>query len=152
MINIELKDVHIGHEIQKRVEELGISKSEFARRIGVQQQHVNRILERDTMETKKLVSICRALDFNFFALYCQFPTSVNAYLAAVALGDGDANNNIGDAVALSQIEVFKERIIGLEENKETLKDQIRILKDTIDLLKTQLNDKNEMLNLLKNSK
>lgn len=87
MFNIELKEVHIGKAIKERLNELKMTKTEFGRLIGVPQQHVNRIFERETIETKKLIKISRALDFNFFALFCQFPTNISAYLSAVALGD-----------------------------------------------------------------
>ena len=48
-MEISIKHVHVGAEIEKRRVELGLSKSELGRRIGVPQQHVNRILERETM-------------------------------------------------------------------------------------------------------
>lgn len=149
MINIELKNVHVGQAIKKRFDELEMTKTEFGRLIGVPQQHINRIFERETMETKKLSKICQALEFNFFALFCDFPTSVNAYLAAVALGNGDANNNIGDAALLSQIDLYKERVEGLKENKSSLKDQIATLKDTVAQLKSQLKDKDELIAIYK---
>lgn len=149
MFNIQLKNVHVGQAIKKRFEANGMTKTEFGRLIGVPQQHINRIFERDTMETKKLVNICQALDYNFFALFCEFPTNVNAYLAAVALGNGDANNNIGDAAVLAQIELYKERIDGLKENTSTLKDQIATLKDTVEQLKSQLRDKDELIAIYK---
>ncbi len=149
MFNIQLKDVHVGQAIKKRYEATGMTKTEFGRLIGVPQQHINRIFERDTMETKKLAKICQALDYNFFALFCEFPTNVNAYLAAVALGNGDANNNIGDAAVLAEIELYKERVDGLKENKSTLKDQISTLKDTVEQLKSQLPDKDELIAIYK---
>lgn len=149
MFNIQLKDVHVGQAIKKRYEATGMTKTEFGRLIGVPQQHINRIFERDTMETKKLAKICQALDYNFFALFCEFPTNVNAYLAAVALGNGDANNNIGDAALLAQLELYKERVDGLKENKSTLKDQIATLKDTVEQLKSQLQDKDELIAIYK---
>jgi len=149
MINIELRDVHVGQAIKKRFEELDMTKTDFGRLIGVPQQHINRIFERDTMETKKLAKICQALEYNFFALFCDFPTSVNAYLAAVALGNGVASNNIGDAALLSQIELYKERVDGLKENNSSLKDQIATLKDTVAQLKSQLRDKDELIAIYK---
>lgn len=145
MINIELKEVHVGQAIKKRIEELNMTKTEFGRLIGVPQQHINRILERETMETMRLVKVCKALDFNFFALFCQFTPNVNAYLAAVALGDGDAQNTVGDASLLSQIDVYKEKIIGMELFQESLKAQIA-------QLQSQLRDKDEIINLVKTSK
>lgn len=149
MFNVELKEVHIGQAIKKRLDELEITKTEFGRRIGVPQQHVNRIFERETIETKRLVKICRALDFNFFALFCKFPTNVNAYLAAVALGDGDANNNIGEAAVLAQLEVLKVKLAGAETTEADLRDQIAGLKDNVEQLKANLRDKDEIINLLK---
>lgn len=151
MINIALKEVHIGQAIKKRIEELGMTKSEFGRLIGVPQQHINRILERDTMETKKLVNVCRALEFNFFALFCEFPTSVNAYLAAVALG-GNATYSVGDASLLAQMEANKVKADGLQENTSLLREQIAILKDQVEGLKKQLEDKDEIITLYKERK
>ncbi|WP_286333391.1 helix-turn-helix transcriptional regulator, partial [Duncaniella freteri] len=104
MFNIQLKEVHIGQEIDKRREELNMSKSEFGRLIGVPQQHVNRIFEKVSIDTVKLIKISRVLDFNFFSLYCDIPNNVYAYMAAVALGDGNAMNNIGDAALATIIE------------------------------------------------
>ena len=141
MINIELKSVHVGQEIAKRLNELNMTKTEFGRLIGVQQQHVN----RDTMETKKLYRVCQVLDMNFFALFCKFPTSVNAYLAAVVLGDGEAMNNIGDAAILSEIEKLKSDVRRFKESNDLLKDQI-------ELLKNNMSDKDELIALYKENK
>ena len=69
-MDIDIKNVHIGEAIEKRRNELGLSKSELGRKIGVPQQHVNRILERETMETKRLIKVSEALGFNFFTLFC----------------------------------------------------------------------------------
>ena len=149
MFNIELKEVHIGRAIDKRREELSMSKSEFGRLIKVPQQHVNRIFERETIETAKLVKICRVLDFNFFALYCDFPENVYAFMAAVAMGNGNALNYIGDAALSSQIEKQEQKIESMEENKSTLNARIADLKDQIDSLKSQLVDKDELIRVYK---
>ena len=101
-MDVDVKYVHVGEAIDRRRNELGLSKSEFARRIGVPQQHVNRILERETMETKRLVRVCEVLDFNFFSLFCPVQHQISAYLAAVAL-EGNAHNIIGDAELASQL-------------------------------------------------
>ena len=137
-MNIELKQVHIGQEIKRKLEATELSKTEFGRLIGVQQQHINRILEKDSIDTKRLLTICRALDYNFFALFCQFPTNVNAYLAAVAMGDGPAQNYIGDAALLAQTELLKEKVKGSEEINAALR--------------AQLEDKSEIINLLRGEK
>ena len=145
MINVGLKSFHVGREIAKRLDELNMTKTEFGKLIGVQQQHVNRILERDTMETKKLYKVCQVLEMNFFALFCKFSTNVNAYLAAVVLGNGDANNNIGEAAILSEIEKLKSDVKHYEESNALLREQIQTLRDN-------LADKDELIQVYKQSK
>lgn len=147
-MDIDVKPVHIGQAIDKRRLELGLSKSEFGRKIGVPQQHVNRILERETMETTKLIKLCQALDFNFFALFCSMSHQISAYLAAVTL-NGNAHNTIGDNELAAQLS--KEQAV-VESQKET----IRLLKEQLDNLNTQINrldsnlkDKDEIIRLLK---
>lgn len=152
MFNIELKEVHIGKAIKERLEELKMTKTEFGRLIGVPQQHVNRIFERETIETKKLIKISRALDFNFFALFCQFPTNISSYLSAVALGDGDANNNLGETAILSQLEILKVKLEEKEGTVADLRDQIGGLKDNVEQLKSNLRDKDEIITLYKERK
>ena len=49
----DIKHVHVGQAIDKRRNELGLSKSELGRKIGVPQQHINRILERETIKLLK---------------------------------------------------------------------------------------------------
>lgn len=64
-----VKDIIVGKCIEQRINELGMSKSEFAKKIGVLQPNVGRILESDNIKTDKLVEISNALGFNFFQLY-----------------------------------------------------------------------------------
>lgn len=64
-----VRDIIIGKCIEQRINELGMSKSEFAKKIGVLQPNVGRILESDNIKTDKLVEISNALGFNFFQLY-----------------------------------------------------------------------------------
>lgn len=145
MINVELRSVHVGREIAKRLDELNMTKTEFGKLIGVQQQHINRILERDTMETKKLFKVCQVLEMNFFALFCKFPTNVNAYLAAVVLGNGNPSNNIGEAAILSEMEKLKGDVKRYEESNALLREQIETLRNS-------LADKDELIQVYKQSK
>lgn len=145
-MNIDVKPVHIGQAIDKRRLELGLSKSEFGRKIGVPQQRVNRTLERETMETTKLLKVCQALDFNFFTLFCSMSYQISAYLAAVTL-NGNANNTIGDNELAAQLS---------KDAVESQKETIRLLKEQLDSLNTQINrldsnlkDKNVIIKLLK---
>lgn len=140
--------VHVGKAIEKRRNELGLSKSELGRRIGVPQQHVNRILERETMETNRLVKVSEALDFNFFTLFCPVQHQISAYLAAVTL-DGDANNSIGDAELTGQLSKAQTEVDNQKETIKLLKEQIDSLNAQITRLDSNLRDKDAIIELLK---
>lgn len=116
-MSIGVKHVHIGREIDKRRLELGISKSELGRRIHVPQQHINRILEKETIDTGKLIDISVALEKNFFDLYASDTHNVSAYLAAVSI-HGDANNMIGESEVASELSQTK---VVLEEKTRAFK-------------------------------
>lgn len=62
-------DVNIGPLIARKLNELNISKSDFARKLGIANQNVNRILEKKSIDTGKLVEISEALGYNFFKAY-----------------------------------------------------------------------------------
>ena len=141
----DIKHVHVGQAIDKRRNELGLSKSELGRKIGVPQQHVNRILER---ETSRLIKVSEALDFNFFSLFCPRQHHISAHLAAVAL-DGNANNLIGDAELAVQLSSEKKETENLRETIKLLKEQIESLNSQILRLDSNLKDKDIIIELLK---
>lgn len=122
-MSIIIKKVHIGHEIAKRINQLGISRSEFARRVGMLQQHVKALLDKQSLDTERLSKICEALDYNFFTLYCD-SVSINAYRSAVTTGEGNALNICSDASELQvRNELLAEKVTMLE-NIITDKDKI----------------------------
>lgn len=63
------RTINVGLAIEQRINELGITKSEFGRRIGIPNQNVNRILSKSSIDSDKLVEICNALDYDFFKLF-----------------------------------------------------------------------------------
>lgn len=63
------EEIHIGKAIEARIEEQGMSKAEFGRRIDTSRQNVNTLLGRKSLDTLVLVKICKVLKFNFFSLY-----------------------------------------------------------------------------------
>lgn len=143
MINIQIKEIHVGEAIKKRIEELGMTKVEFGKRIGVHQQHVKRILERDTMETKKLVKVCQVLDYNFFALFCDFPSNVSAYFSAVTTHGGNATLQLGEGACLMELEKKNAKV-------ESQEREIALLQQQIDTLNNRIHDKEEIIEFLKN--
>ena len=66
---MKLNKVNIGSEIGNRIKHSNMTKTEFGRKLGIPQQNVNRILEKPSIDTDKLLEICKVLDYNFFALY-----------------------------------------------------------------------------------
>lgn len=58
--------LHIGELIRKKLAELGMTKSEFARRINTSPQNVYGILKRESIDTTLLHRISKVLDFDFF--------------------------------------------------------------------------------------
>ena len=143
--------MHVGAEIEKRRVELGISKSELGRRIGVTQQHVNRILDRETMETSRLVKVSEALDYNFFSLFCPVPQQISAHLAAVSL-QGNAHNIIGEAELASQLSKERAEVESQKEAIKLLREQIQNLNMQITHLESHLGDKERIIKLLEERK
>ena len=146
-MEINIRRIHVGAEIEKRRVELGISKSEFGRRIGVTQQHVNGILARETMDTNRLIKVSEALDYNFFSLFCSVPQQISAYLAAVSL-QGSAHNIIGEAELASQLSKERAEVESQKESIKLLREQIENLNMQITRLESHLNDKDMIIKLL----
>lgn len=112
---MRIEKVNIGLAIEQRLNELGMSKSEFGRKIGIPQQNVNRILDKSSIDTDKLVTICEALEFNFFHEYTD---DLSGTSTAVSLsgnnnqvnGHGAHDNINGDVSAA----IWEERVKSLE--------------------------------------
>ncbi len=125
------KTVHIGLAIDKKLQELKMSKTEFGRRIGIPQQNVNRILEKDTIDTGKLVQISEALNFNFFTLYCDEEPKVEVKTEgdySPASDEGDVTVIVGDAVLAERVKLFQQLIKEKDERINELKERIEELK------------------------
>ena len=105
------------------------------------QQHINCILEKETIDTGKLIDISVALEKNFFDLYASDMHNVSAYLAAVSI-HGDANNMIGDSEVATELSQTK---VVLEEKDKT----IQVLTDEIKRLEESLEDKTLIISFYK---
>ena len=112
---MNIERVNIGLSIEQKLNELGMSKSEFGRKIGVPQQNVNRILDKTSIDTDKLATISEALGYNFFKEYTDdlSDTSMEVSLAGnnnQVNGNG-AHNNINGEVSAA---IWEERVKSLE--------------------------------------
>jgi|JI10StandDraft_1071094.scaffolds.fasta_scaffold1574758_1 transcriptional regulator with XRE-family HTH domain len=59
-------EVHVGNLIERRLEEMGMTKAEFGRRINTSRQNVNSLLRKKSLDTSILQRICDALKYDFF--------------------------------------------------------------------------------------
>lgn len=114
MIDMKFEKINIGLLIEQKMNELNVSKSEMARRSGIANQNINRVLERSSIDTDKLVAISEALDFNFFDCYHSNKSNgVTADNGGVAVaGNGTAHHITTNASA--DAAVLQERIKSLE--------------------------------------
>jgi transcriptional regulator with XRE-family HTH domain len=69
MLQKQIPDLHVGQLIEKVLDERGMTKAEFGRRIKTSRQNVNSILQKKSMDTDYLLHICVVLGTNFFATY-----------------------------------------------------------------------------------
>ena len=118
---MKIKQVNIGLSIEHRLNELGISKSEFGRKIGIPQQNVNRILTRDSIDTDKLITISEALDFNFFDYFRSDSTATVSPVYSASPNQGTPDTA-----------VLEERIKNLEA---LLSEKERLIKVLLDMRK-----------------
>jgi predicted transcriptional regulator len=61
--------LHIGKVIRQHLEEVGMTKSEFARRISTSPQNIYGIFKRKSIDSELLREISRCLNFDFFQYY-----------------------------------------------------------------------------------
>jgi septal ring factor EnvC (AmiA/AmiB activator) len=163
-MDTELKEIHIGKAIEERINQLGITKTEFAARVEIPQQHVYRVFQRDTIEIKKLIKICKVLDFNFFALFCGERQNFTAFLSALNTGtNGNATNILAPEAAAaelliaqthykqSQEQLAMSNILSAQlQSQMKDKDSIIAMKDEQIAMKNELlATKNEQIEMLK---
>ena len=111
---MKFEKINIGLLIEQKMNELNVSKSEMARRSGIANQNINRVLERSSIDTDKLVAISEALDFNFFDCYHSNKSNgVTADNGGVAVAGNGTEHHITTNVS-ADAAVLQERIKSLE--------------------------------------
>lgn len=103
--------MRIGEKIKERAEELRIGPTELGRMIKTSKQNVYSIFERDSIDTRLLQKLSKALEFDFFSCYSSNPPySVNS----------PADEYISKAAAEKEVALNKE-LKELREKYELLK-------------------------------
>lgn len=65
-MNKKHRHPHLGEMISKRLEEIGMTKAEFGRRIHCSRQNVSVILKKESYDTRQLMQIGEVLEMDFF--------------------------------------------------------------------------------------
>ena len=112
-------ELHIGEIIKKRVDELGITKAEFARRINTTSQNIYGIFKRESIDTALLIKISQTLDNNFFQYFTSSVVKIsdNKNLLNYDISRLDLSQKLSEIkdklqVAKKEI-VLKDKIIAL---------------------------------------
>lgn len=133
-------NVNIGLAIEQRVNELGISKSELARRLGIAQQNVNKVVfSKESIDTAKLVEISKALDYNFFELYASASCSRKTTLFnAVKLQTLINKKGLGNIEFASKIGVTRTELTNIFEGGDVSLNLVEKMAETLEVKPTEL--------------
>lgn len=125
-----IPDIHIGEEIKSRFDKSGLTQKEFGSKIGMPQQNVSRVFNGESIDTKRLVAVSRALNFNFFELYANIEQrqvhTEGDY--SPASDSGDVSVMVGDAVLAERVRLLQQLMKEKDERITELKDRIEELK------------------------
>lgn len=87
----------LGEMLTRRLEEMGMSKAEFGRRINTSRQNVSLILKKKSLDTEMLWQIGKILGIDYFALlsyrfdttdFVELPESYGKLEVKVEMQDG----------------------------------------------------------------
>jgi hypothetical protein len=118
--------LHIGKLIRQHLEEVGMTKSEFARRISTSPQNIYGIFKRKSCDTELLRDISRVLNFDFFQYY-----STSA-LVMEEKGSAAGKNAGGVVTAMDlkrELDTARKELDILRSENEYLKEIHRLMKE-----------------------
>ena len=117
--------LHIGKLIRQHLEEAGMTKSEFARRIGTSPQNIYGIFKRKSCDTELLREISRVLSFDFFQYY-----STNA-LIVEEKGAGGKTHVLSAPDLKRELDARTRELDILKSENEYLKEIHRLMKEKV---------------------
>ena len=115
--------LHIGKLVRKHLEELGMTKSEFARRLDTSPQNIYGIFKRKSLDTELLKNIGSVLNFDFFQYYGSGALYVN-----------EDRPTYGKEKVLTALDLQRE-LDRLKKEHETLRQENNYLKEIVQLMK-----------------
>lgn len=127
-----IPDINIGEEIRRRFDLSRLTQKEFGLRIGMPQSNIYRIFNNDSIDTKRLAAVSRALDFNFFDLFTSknSPSVHTEGNYSPASDSGDISVVVGDAVLAERVNSLEKLLAEKDERIAELKERIAELKAT----------------------
>jgi len=134
-----IRDIKIGEEIKIRFDKSGLTQKEFGSKIGMPQQNVSRVFNGESIDTKRLVAVSRALNFNFFELYTEIDhREVHTEGDYSPVSDkGDITMVVGDAVLNERIKSLEDKVKDRDQRLCEKDERIAELKERIEELKTK---------------
>ena len=132
-------NINIGLAIEQRVNELGISKSELARRLGIAQQNVNKmIFSKESLDTAKLMEISKALDYNFFELYANLSPKKTSLFNSAKLQSLINEKGLGNIEFASKVELTRSELANIMEGGDVSLSMVEKIAEAIDVKPTEL--------------
>jgi hypothetical protein len=126
--------LHIGKLIAKKIDEIGMSKSELARRISVTPQNTHYILKKSSIDTDLLRKISLALNYDFFQHYLGLNP------------EGKTNDKLINVTASE----LKSQLVEIKKEIETVKLHNTYLREIVTLINPEKNGFTESLRNQKN--
>jgi hypothetical protein len=113
--------LHIGKLIRQHLEEVGMTKSEFARRIGTSPQNVYGIFKRRSCDTELLRDVSKVLGFDFFQYYST---------SAIVVDEKAGAKGVVTAMDMKrELDQAKKELGIVRSENEYLKEIHRLMKD-----------------------
>ena len=132
-------NVNIGLAIEQRVNELGISKSELARRLGIAQQNVNKmIFSKESLDTAKLMEISKALDYNFFELYANLSPKKTSLFNSTKLQSLINDKGLGNIEFASKVGLTRNELANILEGGDVSLSMVEKIAEALDVKPTEL--------------
>ncbi|MFT5969599.1 MAG: hypothetical protein ACI8ZO_000088 [Flavobacteriales bacterium] len=117
--------IHIGEKIKERVDEVGMSRTVFAKRINKTRNVVYDIFKRQSIDTNQLVLVSKILNFDFFVYYREMLADLNTTKSE----KNDISRDIEEVYHIENIQIQLEQ---LKENNALLKQLNGVLQEKID--------------------
>lgn len=132
-------NVNIGLAIEQRVNELGISKSELARRLGIAQQNVNKVVfSKESLDTAKLMEVSKALDYNFFELYANLSPKKTSLFNSTKLQSLINDKGLGNIEFALKVGLTRNELANILEGGDVSLSMVEKIAKALDVKPTEL--------------